>query len=243
MKKKLYERNKESVFLIDSKILHKEYPIQNWKYNRPPDKQRIKEIKNIISNNGFFDNRIYLAEIKTDTSIHYYCYDGNHRREAIKELCEENSLLEVQTIPEVVISIIQNASEEEVKENFKNLNKGCPVPELYTENLSNEEIKNNVEYIVNKIITKFKNHKSSSKHARRPNFNKDTLTQNIFEKIKDKNIDKDEFYESILKLNKKYSLGVHLDLTKFQNKKYFKKCQENNCYLFLKKDFTEDIEI
>ena len=48
MKKKLYERNKESVFLIDSKILHKEYPIQNWKYNRPPDKQRVKEIKNII---------------------------------------------------------------------------------------------------------------------------------------------------------------------------------------------------
>jgi hypothetical protein len=230
----------EELYLIESSKLVKY--TNNWKYNRPPDKERVNEILKTIYNNTYINNPIHIAEIiNRDNSIKYVCYDGNHRREAFKEynnnnddlLCMENKLL--------VINLLSNIDQESIKKRFKIMNSGCPVPELYIEN-SKQIFKDKIEKITKDVCNKYLKHKSISKSPQKPNFNRDLLINILFEKFKNiPNINENEIIKSIDNLNSKYEKGIHINLNNF-SLRCIKKCKKNKCFLFLKKDFTEDLE-
>jgi len=235
--KLLYKKkNKEQIYFSHFNCI-KQINIQKWKYNRPADKDRVIEIKNTMLNNILVDDRIYLWQ---DNTNEYKCYDGNHRLEAIKQILNENKLSKI-TFPYLQISITQHSDESEIKKKFQMLNKGCPVSELYTENLSNEKIKEIIEWVIDKIKKKWPKHKKTSKNPRIPHFNESNLTQQLYEFLENKNISKEILWNKILELNKIYSEGKHIKLN-FSDK-IMKKVKDNNCYLFLKKDFTINLDI
>ena len=199
--------------------------VEKWKYNRPVDKDRVEEIKNSILNNTLSDDRIYLWKNNTNE---YKCFDGNHRVEAIKMILNEQKLSKV-IYPYIQISIIQNIDEKQLKIKFQMLNKGCLVSELYTENLSNEKIKEIIEWNIEKIKEKWSKHKKTTKNPRKPHFNESNLTQQLYEFLENKNTTKKILWKNILQLNKNYSEGKHINL-KF-SEKIMKKVKDNNCYL------------
>ena len=93
-------------------------PIRRWKYNRPSDEDRVKEIHEYMKISKRVDGIIYLACINNEL----VCYEANHRREAMKG---------IDGLHNVVIDIIWNATDELIKQEFLRLNKAISVPELY----------------------------------------------------------------------------------------------------------------
>lgn len=229
-KKLLVKLNKnEELYLVNSKDFIKY--TNNWEFNRPPDKNRVDKIKETIKNNTYVNSPIYIAEILDENKIiKYLCYDGNHRREAFINSKPIN----------IVINLIKNADNDIIKERFLILNSGCPVPELYLNN-TDLYIKNITEYLIDKICIRYKNHKSPSNKPRKPNFNRDLLNDILFTYIKSNKIyDGEELFQKIKNLNELYKNGKHININKFSDKIKLK-CKNNNCYLFLKDNFTEDL--
>ena len=223
----------ENLYLSDSAIIIKY--IKNWKYNRPCDNLRVKKIKDSIKNGSYINEPIYIAElISKEKEITYVCYDGNHR---IKAFNGEKS-------QKIFVNLIKNANNNEIKKRFITLNSGCPVPELYTEQ-SSEDFKSNIEYITDKICDNFKKCRSSSRRPRRPNFNRDNLQDILFTFLQNRVFDKYIMYGKILKLNNMYKNKFIENRNIFTNisKKQIDKSIKTNCYLFLfKSDFTDDLD-
>jgi len=136
-----------------------------WRFNRPEDPVRTRQITESIKDGTYVDSMLYLAQIKGGP--YFYCYDGNHRRKA---------LLRSQTDRPVLVHIIITTSDADIKKNFITLNKSNPVPEIYTESDENiltwlPLVNSTVAY----IVKKFPKYQTMSRRPRRPNFNKDKL--------------------------------------------------------------------
>jgi hypothetical protein len=149
--------------------------ITNWRRNRPPDIHRVEEIAKDIEMRGSCDGELLLAIIP---AVGCVCYDGIHRLEAARRVFPHNGLR---------LRILLNSSEKEVEQEFKRINKGVPVPELY---FSQEEtdayLREQVQQFIDKyfiVDSRLLAHISTSKHPKRPNFNKDVLHQTIGEYV------------------------------------------------------------
>jgi len=101
-------------------------PIKRWKYNRPPDIDRVAEIRAYMNESKRMDGMIYIAEIGSDI----VCYESNHRREALKGLDD---------MAEIIVDIMFNTTHDAIKEEFLRLNKAVSVPDLY---VSEEPVSN-----------------------------------------------------------------------------------------------------
>jgi hypothetical protein len=224
--------NNENLYLVDSKYLVKY--VRNWKYNRPCDKLRVSKIEESIRNDKYINEPIYVAElVSNNKDIAYVCYDGNHRLTALKAVPSRN----------IIVNLITRTSHNYIKERFITLNSGCPVPELYTE-YTDTDIKNTIEYVVYKLCYSFKKCQSASRCPRKPHFNKDNLTDNLYTYLKNNHIDKYTLYAKILKLNDKYAKILNDNKRLFPNitKKQIMKANKTKCYLFIfNKDFTGDL--
>ena len=150
------EKDKE-LFNVDSDVLYNS--TTNWKYNRPPDERKVEEITQYIHDNKKPpDGIIYIAElIDSETkTIRYVCYDGNHRREALKYVPKMKVLVQLRT----------NITDEDIKDEFLRLNKTTPVPELYiTDEIDEgkkEKIKISILNTIKYFAKKYPKHFSSS---------------------------------------------------------------------------------
>ena len=97
----------------------KQLPIELWKFNRPPDEGRVKEIAADMMKQQRMDGCIYLATINNKI----VCYEGNHRREAIAHVPT--------SLHPILVDMVWNADDEFLKREFMRLNKAVSVPELY----------------------------------------------------------------------------------------------------------------
>jgi len=156
---------------------HKLSMIQHWRRNRPPDMIRVNEIAADISSRGMCDGELSIA---IHPSLGCVCYDGSHRLEASRICFPRNGL-------RVRIWIVTD--ESEIEKEFIRINRGVPVPELY---FSNEEtdifLKICLEtFIREKILndSRIREHISTSRNPKRPNFNKDVLMEQLGEYIRD----------------------------------------------------------
>ena len=211
--------------------------VEMWKYNRPPDQARVDEIKSYIDKTGVVDGIIYIAEIERGGCIKYVCYDGNHRRLALKAGLEDKR---------VMVHLLLNADDSVIKDRFVALNMANPVPELYMiegDEEMLERVKSVVNDVVRDLVRLFPKHVSTSKSPNRPNFNRDQMVDKLGKyMIENKmfEIGRGELIKKLLELNVKY-MGGYGASGKI-SKRIMNKCKKNKCYLFLK-DFVEDLEV
>ena len=189
--------------------------IKMWKYNRPCDEERVKEIREWIAESKRVDGQIYLACVDGEL----VCYESNHRRLALEGLVGLHN---------VIVDILWDATDEAVKKEFQRLNKAVSVPELYVSSaptVSESELRP----VVDKFCDRFKSHKSTSKtNCHRPNFIRDHVIDQFYRLCNELRIEPNELLERVMKLNSDMS---NRDKTKLLPK-VIEKCEKTGLWLF-----------
>jgi hypothetical protein len=166
-------------------------PIVLWKYNRPPDPERVAEIHQYVSESKRADGMIYIACVNQQL----VCYESNHRREALKGLTE---------VAHVLVDVLWSATDEMVKQEFFRLNKAVSVPDLYVDN-STEESVSLVLSAVDSFCAKYSKLRSPSGRPNRPNYNRDVFTQEFIRVMKELRIPASELLIRLDRLNSEMS--------------------------------------
>lgn len=194
-------------------------PINRWKYNRPPDMDRVAEIHAYMNVSKRMDGMIYVAEIGSDL----VCYESNHRREALKR----EALKGLDDMAEIIVDIMFNTTHDVVKEEFLRLNKAVSVPELY---VSEEPIANSGDLVAakNDFCKKYADHKSTSGRPQKPNFNSDQLLDDLLLITREKNITVATLMTRLDGLNKTMAERDRKGLTD----KVVEKCTKSGLWLF-----------
>lgn len=148
--------------------------VRHWKNNRPPDTTRVKEVETHLRETNVSDGQILLAIVNGEC----VCYDGSHRLEATKRYFPKGG---------IQVRIIRDSSEKEVREEFTRINKSIPVPELY---FSEDEVAVRLMTIVQNTVKglceNYSEYVSTSRKPRRPNFNRDTFTEELSDCLREK---------------------------------------------------------
>jgi hypothetical protein len=189
-------------------------PIKPWKFNRPPDVDRITEINRHMDRTKRMDGMIYLACVDNEL----VCYESNHRREALRGLEGMNAIL---------VDIIWDASDDIVREEFLRLNKAVSVPELYIAEEADVVI-TGIKDAVDKFCENYACHKVGSNRPQRPNFNRDTVIDEFYRVMKENRIGIDEFVIRLQRLNTEMA---GRDKTKLAQK-VIDKCEKSGLWLF-----------
>lgn len=216
---KIYEQGNHTGFVIAFK--HLKPLCKKWSKNRDPDMSRVKDM---TAYGGYIPKLIHLAELPDEGLV---CYDGNHRREHMNTLEDQNTLC--------IVDIMFNASSDDIYQAFQAINKAVDVPEIYLGDFMN--IKDDVLDLVKKYETTYKSFVSKSAKCRSPNFNRDVLTENITDIYKYLNGSKTiaEIGELLNTLNNEYSKNkMCKNHTKYPDA-IVEKCKKHNLWLFLER--------
>jgi hypothetical protein len=190
-------------------------PIDSWKHNRPPDLVRVEEIRTFMKESKRADGLIYLACVNNKI----VCYESNHRREALKEGMPSD-------MAHILVDVLWNATDEQVKQEFFRLNKAVSVPELYvTDEAVPLEV---VRHAVDAFCNNYKSLRSPAAHPQRPNFNRDRVMDEFYRMMKELHIGVDELMERLTRLNRAMSQRDKRRLTE----KTVKKCEASGLWLF-----------
>jgi hypothetical protein len=202
-----------SVYWITSEVFN-QLPIKAWKFNRPPDVDRITEINRHMNETKRMDGIIYLACVDNEL----VCYESNHRREALRGL---------EGIQPLLVDIIWHATDENVKDEFLRLNKAVSVPELYIAEEADVVI-TGIKDAVDLFCEKYACHKVGSNRPQRPNFNRDTVIDEFYRIMKENRIGIDEFIIRLQRLNAEMA---GRDKSKLAQK-VIDKCEKSGLWLF-----------
>ena len=164
-------------------------PIESWKYNRRPDAGRVQQINEFMKDSKRADGMIYLACI--DNKL--VCYESNHRREALKTDMPPD-------MSQILVDVLWNATDEQVKQEFFRLNKAISVPELYVDSSAEESVAT-VLAAVDAFCAKYPKARSASGRPNRPSYNRDTFTQEFVRVMKELHISPDELLLRLDRLN------------------------------------------
>jgi hypothetical protein len=220
--------NNHSLYSVKLKKVN----IKKWGKNRDPEMERVKEIKKSIKDNTFVYGIIYIGEIDKE----FFCYDGMHRLKAYQELQKEEHL---QLSFRILIDVMFDTTDEEIKQSFININKALTVPELYLDDEDGEDIildqrKSKILSLVKELNDQYKDFFSSSSKPNRPNTNRDILTDDILEiwkKYPSSSIE--DIRKNLFKLNKMY-------IKKLIGRDDNEKCEKAKFYIFVKKNISLD---
>jgi hypothetical protein len=188
--------------------------IKMWKYNRPLDEERVREIRQWIDESKRVDGQIYLACIDGEL----VCYESNHRREALNG---------VEGVHLIIVDILWDATDEDVKKEFQRLNKAVSVPELYVADVptvSEAELRP----VVEEFCDRFKSHRSSSNRCNKPNFIRDNVMDQFYRLCNELQIGPRELMERIARYN---TTLLTRDKSKL-SPTVIKKCTESGLWIF-----------
>ena len=203
------------VYWVPIKLFN-ELPITLWKFNRPPDKDRVEEIREYMKTSKRADGLIYLACINNQL----VCYESNHRREALKEGMPDD-------MAQILVDVLWDATDDIVKEEFFRLNRAVSVPELYMGNYVGEPA-DVVMAAVEAFCKKYQAMKSPSSRPQRPNFNRDVFTDEVIRLTKNMRIPVAELMERLERLNVEMSTRPPKGLTP----SIVEKCNKHKLWLF-----------
>lgn len=222
--------------------------VKNWLYNRPPDPARCLDIARYYYNSkNAIDSMFYLSFSNINEC--FESYDGSHRIHAFRIIKEENSKQLDLLCPgdfgsnndaewfynqSVIVNIRFNASEGEIIEAFKNLNKSRVVPDLYVRNPKKEKIEV-INLVANDWAVKYKRHFSTKENPNTGNTNMSKFL-NLLDKIYDKyNIDESNI-NKLKKLLDDANINIMNNIPSKASVDMRLKCKETGCYLFLHKN-------
>lgn len=202
--------------------------VRTWKNNRPPDIHRVKEVVDHLRDTNIMDGQILLAIIDGEC----VCYDGAHRLEASKLYFP---------IGGIQVRIIKDSTNEEIKQEFLRINKNVPVPELY---FSDDDISMRLTKIISSVVKSLsENYKaflSTSRRPKRPNFNRDTLVEELGDIVKTHirsenimNLTEDKIGEWLQNTNNTIRANHYQKNPRIKaSSKILSKCETHKLYLF-----------
>ena len=191
-------------------------PIVPWKFNRPPDQDRVEEIREFMKHSKRADGLIYLAWVN-DRLV---CYESNHRRLAVKKDMPAD-------MAHILVDVIWDTTDDVVKQEFFRLNKAISVPDLYIDHSAEESVEN-VLKAIDAFCAKYPSLKSASGRPNRPNYNRDVFTQDFIRVMKELKISADELLARLERLNTEMATWDHGRLTM----NVVAKCQKAGLWLF-----------
>ena len=210
--------------------------IQKWKYNRPPDITRCREIAQFVHSRRPTIDWMFYAIYENSTDA-IYLLDGLHRFTALKIIHDENRELpgDISHIlsQHVIISIRIDVTDGEAIDIFQQINKSNPVPELYLQN-ADQDKKTVIEEIAAKWMTNYRGHFSTNPRPNVPNTNRDRFIEFLDSMYQKMELTKETGY----KLNNElYKLNEHMlkNPPPKLSAKTLEKCQQSGCYLFIVK--------
>jgi hypothetical protein len=231
--KKLSENSDKSEWYGTKWNILSKHKIINWEYNRPYDNKRIPEIAEQLKKQDYVDGVIYLFQ--RDNQI--ICYDGIHRIEALKYLdntIENNKIKKCNH--KIIVHFYPFYNEEIIKHRFVSLNKCIVVPEIYTKAHKLLDIKTNIEHIVKHFHTKYNNMFKSSSRPNIPHENRDIFTDKIQHILEELQISNEQDF---IQMFENFNNHLRENINHFKvSKKQIEKCNNNNCYFFIKKDWN-----
>jgi len=196
---------------------------KSWNSNRNINDDRVNQMYE-----RFLLGQYITREIRCFVSNNQmFCYDGNHRRTCFMKLYKENYI----DVP-ITLFILNTCKIEDVQNCFCSINEGVPVPQqnlFFGDNIDN--IKIEIVKIVSSYKNKYKEFISVSQRCQRPNFERDTFEEEIFNMINDFNISPIKCVEILEKLNDRYSKQIYCDHSKLPLKVY-EKCKKYEFWLF-----------
>jgi len=191
-----------------------ELPIKRWKHNRPPDTQRIAEIRAFMDQSKRMDGILYLACINKEL----VCYESNHRREALTGL---------EGMHPILVDILWDATDESVKAEFLRLNKAVSVPDLYVSEDTTIDTEDLIQ-MRNDFCAMYPLLKVNSSRPNAPNFNSDMILDEFHRMMKELKITPNELWDRLMNLNRQMSTR---DRTKL-SPKVIEKCERSRMWLF-----------
>lgn len=194
-----------------------ELPIERWNGNRPEDEGRVGEIAAHLEKQTHkrVDGIIYLAYLSKSKRL--VCYEGNHRRMAVKRVDGVNLIL---------VDILWDTTDELVAQEFIRLNLAQPVPDIYVDGTSDRE---EIQRVVDDFCITYKKARVNTNKPQRPNFNRDGLTSELTRIIREVNIPLAEVIRRLEIINR--DLIINGDRTQL-TPKIIAKCQETGLWLF-----------
>lgn len=223
---KTYTNTNHIGYLINWKLIT---PLcKKWSLNRDSDQNRVNELVQYYNNGGYVPLFLHLAE----TEDGLVCYDGNHRREMMNIL-NYNGIC--------IIDIIFNATKDQLIDAFNNLNKSIQVPLVYLET-TNNTIKDDLITLVKSYEEKYKPFVSTSSRCHSPNFNRDTLMDNLYSIYQSFNnsITVQELRILLERLNSEYSKGNLCQPHNSYRSSIIEKCKKYNLWLFINRSISFD---
>ena len=212
-------------------------PVKNWRYNRTPDKARCREIAAHLQSKPI-ETVFYLASHKNKEKDTYEILDGIHRYTALKMLpCAflekaRQKDKDIGEIAYVLLNIRYDATEGELVDFFKSLNKSIPVPDLYLQNP--DQVKRDViQSVVDRWEFHYAQHFSVSLKFQRPNMNRTVfinLLDDIYEKYDADTVDAVDLEEKLMRYNevvRQQFEGVTIPKTAIE------KCTRSGLWLFM----------
>jgi len=197
-------------------VAFNQLPVTPWKFNRPPDPERVAEIRTFMKESKRADGLIYLACINHQL----VCYESNHRRMALKQGMPDD-------MNHILVDIIWDATDDLIKQEFLRLNKAISVPDLYVDN-SAEESFETITKAIDTFCAKYPSLRSASGRPNRPNYNRDLFTQDFHRVMKELRISADELLARLERLNTELATKDRGRLTM----NVVQKCEKAGLWLF-----------
>lgn len=156
-------------YVLTCDTLHK-LNAKRWSRQRPADETRVAEILSWITRESYVQGVLSMAWHPTEGLI---VYDGQHRWRA---------LLQVTVPVEVLVEILWDTDEQEIIRSFQAVNRSVPVPELYVDApLAADTLRGDVEAYIKTLVSRYPSHVSVSARPNRPNFNRDKLSDTLYD--------------------------------------------------------------
>lgn len=224
--------------------------------NRIEDKNQTNAIAESIKQNSIMvTTTLHISEIKEEGKCIYLCWDGQHRRGAIKIL-RDNVDCHSTIKRYFICRIYRNDTCDGIIRKFISINKAVPVPghiitmlelklsnynEPSLEESNNDKIKNTSDLVSLELSRLFSEYCKTSNKPQLPNFNMHNVNQDILNYLKETesyDITPSELIHSINQLNEELCIKYNGMRLNKQLKNRIDKVNSYNtkCYLFIESD-------
>jgi hypothetical protein len=191
---------------------------RRWRFNRPYDDVKSKQIANSMVNYTTVDGNVCICYLPGEGFV---VFDGNNRVNASKFMDRQVN---------VVVHFYHFTTQNEVVRKFVDINKSEPCPSIYVR--QNQEVKNIALAVQNRLYDKFPRVFSTN-----PNTKKPYTTKNKFMVTMEEFLDARETpVTSVDIFNKLMEYNEHLSVNNDAKPRTLKSCIKTGCYLFLDSD-------